>query len=86
MIHRAGIAAWFHAAAPAQSEPVATGRQLVVDLAVVLIVGLAVRLALYQRPQAATVLAHSRRVMEAIRSGMAISAFQAWQQVSTIAS
>jgi tetratricopeptide (TPR) repeat protein len=41
---------------------------------------------LYQRPQAATGLAHSRRVMEAIRSGMAMSAFQAWQQVSTIAS
>jgi hypothetical protein len=32
-----------------------------------------------------TGLAHSRRVMEAIRSGMAMSAFQAWQQVATIA-
>jgi hypothetical protein len=30
-------------------------------------------------------LAHSRRVMEAIRSGMVMSAFQAVQQVSTIA-
>ena len=40
----------------------------------------------YQRPQAVTGLAHSRRVMEAIRSGMAMRAFQAWQQVSTIAS
>jgi hypothetical protein len=39
----------------------------------------------YQRPQLVTGLAHSRRVMEAIRSGMAMSAFQAWQQVSTIA-
>jgi hypothetical protein len=42
-------------------------------------------LVLYQRPQLVTGLAHSRRVMEAIRSGMAMSAFQAWQQVSTIA-
>jgi hypothetical protein len=41
---------------------------------------------LYQRPQALTDLAHSRRVMEAIRSGMAMRAFQAWQQVSTMAS
>jgi hypothetical protein len=32
-----------------------------------------------------TDLAHSRRVIKASRSGMAISAFQAWQQVSTIA-
>jgi hypothetical protein len=32
-----------------------------------------------------TGLAHSRRVIEAIRSGMAISAFQPWQQVATIA-
>ena len=40
---------------------------------------------LYQRPQAVTGLAHSRRVMEAMRSGMAMSVFQAWQQVSTIA-
>jgi hypothetical protein len=32
-----------------------------------------------------TGLAHSRRVIEASRSGMAISAFQAWQQVATIA-
>ena len=40
----------------------------------------------YQRPQVVTGLAHSRRVMEAIRSGMAMSAFQAWQQVSTMAS
>ena len=43
------------------------------------------RRALYQRPQAVTGLAHSRRVMEAMRSGMAMSVFQAWQQVSTIA-
>ena len=38
-----------------------------------------------QRPQAVTGLAHSRRVMEAMRSGMAMSVFQAWQQVSMIA-
>ena len=40
----------------------------------------------YQRPQVVTGLAHSRRVMEAIRSGMAMGAFQAWQQVSTMTS
>jgi hypothetical protein len=33
-----------------------------------------------------TVTAQPRRVIEASRSGMAISAFQAWQQVATIAS
>jgi hypothetical protein len=33
-----------------------------------------------------TALAHSRRVMEAMRSGVAISSFHASQQVATIAS
>jgi hypothetical protein len=32
-----------------------------------------------------TGLAHSLQVIEASRSGMAMSAFQAWQQVATIA-
>jgi hypothetical protein len=33
-----------------------------------------------------TALAHSRRVIEASRSGVAMSAFQASQQVATMAS
>ena len=39
---------------------------------------------LYQPPYALTVLAHGRVAMEVMVSGAAVSAFQAWQQASTM--
>lgn len=41
---------------------------------------------LYQRPYAMTIFAHSRSVIECRRAGSAMSAFQAAQQASTMAS